>query len=48
MQVWSRDSEKCLATLIEHQAAVTCLALGEDKVVSGSDDCTIKIWSFDD
>lgn len=33
-------------TLVGHEAAVSCLALGEDKIVSGSDDNDIKIWCF--
>ncbi|KAG6869014.1 hypothetical protein C0993_005673 [Termitomyces sp. T159_Od127] len=46
LQVWSLDEGKCTATLVGHKAAVSCLALGEDKIVSGSDDTDIKIWSF--
>jgi len=46
LQVWAREEGSCTATLVGHQAAVSCLALGEDKIVSGSDDQTIKIWSF--
>lgn len=45
-KVWSREEGRCMATLVGHQAAVSCLALGEDKIVSGSDDCDIKVWSF--
>lgn len=46
MQVWSREDGRCTATLVGHCGAVTCLALGEDKIVSGSDDGDIKVWSF--
>lgn len=35
-----------MSTLVGHRGAVTCLALGEDKIVSGSDDHDIRIWSF--
>ncbi len=45
-QVWSREDGSCTATLIGHTAAVSCLALGEDKIVSGGDDNEIKVWSF--
>jgi len=44
--VWARDKESCTNTLVGHEAAVSCIGLGEDKIVSGSDDCTIKVWSF--
>jgi len=46
VQVWSKEEGTCTATLVGHQAAVSCLALGEDKIVSGSDDWTVKVWSF--
>lgn len=46
VQVWSRDEGKCTATLVGHRAAVSCLALGEDTIVSGSDDWDVKVWSF--
>jgi len=46
--VWSRDEGRCTATLVGHQAAVSCIALGEDKIVSGSDDTDVRIWSFGD
>ena len=35
-----------IATLAGHEASVSCIALGEDKIVSGGDDKTIKVWSF--
>ncbi len=45
-QVWNREDGRCTATLVGHRAAVTCLALGEDEIVSGSDDGDVRIWSF--
>lgn len=45
-QVWSREDGRCTSTLVGHRAAVSCVALGEDKIISGSDDCDVKIWSF--
>ncbi|KAI9056838.1 WD40 repeat-like protein [Trametes sanguinea] len=44
--VWSREEGNCTATLVGHRGAVTCLALGEDKIVSGSDDGDVRVWSF--
>jgi len=41
-----REEGRCMATLVGHRGAVTCLALGDDKIVSGSDDGDIKIWDF--
>ena len=35
-----------MATLVGHRGAVTCLGLGEDKIVSGSDDGDVRLWSF--
>jgi F-box/WD-40 domain protein MET30 len=35
-----------MATLVGHCGAVTSLQLGEDKIVSGSDDGDVKVWSF--
>ena len=46
LKVWNREEGRCTATLVGHRGAVTCLGLGEDKIVSGSDDGDIKIWSF--
>jgi len=46
IKVWAREDGRCTATLVGHRGAVTCLALGEDKIVSGSDDGDIRIWSF--
>lgn len=46
VKVWGREEGTCTATLVGHRGAVTCLALGEDKIVSGSDDGDIRVWSF--
>ena len=45
-QVWVREEGQCATTLVGHRGAVTCLALGEDKIVSGSDDGDVRVWSF--
>lgn len=47
-QVWNREEGRCTATLFGHRGAVTCIGLGEDKIVSGSDDGDVRIWSFSD
>ncbi|THH08539.1 hypothetical protein EW145_g2640 [Phellinidium pouzarii] len=44
--VWVREENRCMATLVGHRGAVTCLSLGDDKIVSGSDDGDVRIWSF--
>ncbi|KAF8759022.1 A Receptor for Ubiquitination Targets [Rhizoctonia solani] len=46
IKVWNHGDGTCVATLVGHRGAVTCLALGDDKIVSGSDDGDIRIWSF--
>lgn len=45
-QVWNLEEGKCTTTLFGHRGAVTCIALGEDKIISGSDDGDVRIWSF--
>lgn len=46
LQVWVREEGRCMATLVGHRGAVTCLALGDDRIISGSDDGDIRVWSF--
>ena len=46
-QIWTHQGT-CDATLVGHRGAVTCIALGEDKIVSGSDDGDVRVWSFSD
>ena len=41
-----REEGRCVATLFGHSGAVTCLSLGDDKIVSGSDDHDVRIWDF--
>lgn len=45
-QVWAREDGRCTATLVGHRGAVTCLALGEDMIISGSDDGDVRLWNF--
>ena len=37
-----------MATLVGHRGAVTCIALGDDKIVSGADDGDVRVWSFNE
>jgi len=46
LQVWQREETAPPLNLVGHEGPVTCLALSDDKIVSGSDDHSIKIWSF--
>ena len=46
IKVWNREEGTCTATLVGHRGAVTCLALGDDKIVSGGDDGDVRMWSF--
>lgn len=48
LQIWTLEGGGCNATLVGHRGAVTCLALAEDKIVSGSDDGDVRVWSFSD
>jgi F-box/WD-40 domain protein MET30 len=38
VKLWALEDGRCTATLVGHRGAVTCVSLGEDKIVSGSDD----------
>jgi WD40 repeat protein len=45
--VWSMESGEHVNTLIGHAGGVLSLAeLPEEKLASGSTDCTIKIWKY--
>ena len=46
IQIWDCEQGRCTTTLVGHRGAVTCLGLAEDKIVSGSDDGNVRIWSF--
>ena len=46
VQIWDCERGRCTTTLVGHRGAVTCLGLAEDKIVSGSDDGNVRIWSF--
>jgi WD40 repeat protein len=40
------DSRACFRVLRGHEGRVCCLQFDEDKIVSGSDDNTVKVWSL--
>lgn len=46
MQIWDCEQGRCTTTLVGHRGAVTCLGLAEDKIISGSDDGDVRVWSF--
>jgi F-box/WD-40 domain protein MET30 len=46
VKLWALEDGRCTATLVGHRGAVTCVGLGEDKIVSGSDDGDVIVWSF--
>ena len=46
LKVWSISEEKCLQTLRGHQEAVLCVKFNRERIVSGSKDCTIRIWEW--
>ena len=46
IQMWDLGEGKRTSTLFGHRGAVTCVALSEDKIVSGSDDGGVRIWNF--
>jgi WD40 repeat protein len=44
--MWNMESGLCIKTLNGHEGSVLCLTIiNNDKIVSGSDDCSIKIWN---
>ena len=47
VQVWSLSEGRCLRTLAGHGGAVTTLTFDEQRIISGSLDCTIRLWSID-
>ena len=48
MKIWSIANGKVLRTLIGHKEDVRCVCISSDEkiIISGSWDCTIKIWSI--
>lgn len=46
VQVWSLPQGQCKMTLHGHQAAVTSVQFDQSRIISGSLDRFIKIWSI--
>jgi WD40 repeat protein/DNA-directed RNA polymerase subunit RPC12/RpoP len=49
VKVWDVDSHECLASLVGHSDAVTCVAVAKDekRAASGSFDQTIRLWNLE-
>ena len=45
--MWSLSEGRCLRTLDGHGGAVTTLTFDAQRIISGSLDCTIRLWSID-
>jgi F-box/WD-40 domain protein MET30 len=46
VKLWALEDGRCTATLVGHRGAVACVGLGEDKIVSRSDEGDVIVWSF--
>ena len=46
LQVWDLQTGRRMLTLRRHTGGVTCVQFSSSKIVSGSYDCTIKVWDF--
>merc|ERR1712187_843682 len=46
VKICDRDTAQCQITLVGHRRAVTTVTLGDDKILSGSDDGDVRVWSF--
>jgi len=44
LELWERKEKKCLNTFGGHTETVRCVGIDSDKVISGSDDTTIRIF----
>ncbi|MPC17530.1 F-box/WD repeat-containing protein 7 [Portunus trituberculatus] len=45
-QVWQLESGRCQKTLVGHEDGVTTLTFDQTTIISGSLDCTIRLWSL--
>ena len=43
-QVWQLESGRCQKTLVGHEDGVTTLTFDQTTIISGSLDCTIRLW----
>ncbi len=46
IRVWNVTTGVCDRVLQEHTGAVTCLAVSGTRLVSGSDDRSVKVWAM--
>lgn len=46
MQIWDMRTSRVMRTLEGHSAAVFCLQMDHDKVITGSADKLCKVWDF--
>ena len=44
--MWNVETGDCVYTLNGHDSAVTCLQFDDTKLLSGSDDGTLKLWDL--
>uniref|UniRef100_A0A672FPT0 F-box and WD repeat domain containing 10 n=1 Tax=Salarias fasciatus TaxID=181472 RepID=A0A672FPT0_SALFA len=46
IRCWSLMTDRCERMLYGHSGSVNCLDVYEDRLVSGSGDCFVKVWSL--
>ena len=46
IRVWNLATETCLTTLQGHRFGLCCLKFERDKIVSGSEDKTVRVWDY--
>jgi len=46
VKVWDARTGKCEKTFSGHQGPVTCIGLSDSRMVTGSEDCEVRMYSF--
>ncbi|KAF8423592.1 hypothetical protein EV426DRAFT_118156 [Tirmania nivea] len=46
VKVWNMSTSKCERTITVHAAAVTCLALSDSRLITGSEDYEARMYCF--
>ena len=46
VKVWDARSGRCQRTFTGHAGPVTCVCLGDSRMVTGSEDCEVRLYSF--